>query len=286
MGTRRLSILVSLFFFTVVSAAPAAPKIPWSYGPCIGHLGTMADINVPKGFMFVGQDAAKDVLTLSENIPTGKELGVLYLPAEKKQGETKEGETWFVIFEFAPIGFVKDDEKDTLDADAILAGLKKGTEQANEERRTKGWSTLSITDWVRKPFYDSRTHNLTWALGAQDDKTHEEVINNSVRILGRDGVMTANLVLAKDLGDQGISHFDQVLTGFHYTGGKSYAEFKTGDKVATIGLTALIAGGVGAVLVKSGLLAKMWKLVVVAVIAAFGFVKRLFTGKKSDTLQG
>jgi uncharacterized membrane-anchored protein len=41
-------------------------------------------------------------------------------------------------------------------------------------------------------------------------------------------------------------------------------------------LAALIAGGAGAVALKTGLLAKFWKLIVVAFAAIAGFIKKVF----------
>jgi len=45
-----------------------------------------------------------------------------------------------------------------------------------------------------------------------------------------------------------------MIGGFSYSSGYKYAEWRSGDKVAAYGLTALVAGGAGVALVKSGLL--------------------------------
>ena len=50
-----------------------------------------------------------------------------------------------------------DDEKDSLDADAMIASIREGTEAANEERRRRGWSTMTILGWHEEPFYDADT---------------------------------------------------------------------------------------------------------------------------------
>ena len=34
------------------------------------------------------------------------------------------GEDWFAVFEFDDVGYVKDDEKDSLDANALLDSIK------------------------------------------------------------------------------------------------------------------------------------------------------------------
>ena len=40
-----------------------------------------------------------------------------------------------MVFEYDDSGYVKDDDKDELDADAMLASIREGTEQANVERK-------------------------------------------------------------------------------------------------------------------------------------------------------
>lgn len=262
----------------LAAVAQGGPKIPWEEGPCVGKLGTIAEIQVPRGFVYTGKEGAKIFMDVTHNIPSGRELGVLMeIPKSDKDNP------WFVMFKFSDIGFVKDDEKDKLDADAILASIRSGTDQANEERRKKGWETMSVLGWSTPPFYDTRTNNLTWSIRGQSSGEKEEVINHSVRFLGRYGYMNVDLIVSPTKAAAAIPEFNAVMKGYHYAEGKSYAEFRSGDKVAAIGLTALVAGGAGAVLAKSGLLGKFWKLLVVAAIAVAGFFKKIWNmlrGKK------
>jgi len=110
-------------------------RIGWEHGPTVARLGTQAVLNLPKGYIFAGASGARQFLEATENIPSGKELGVL----------APEEFSWFVIFEFGDVGYVKDDEKDALDADAMLSSIQRGTEKANEERKRRGWGTVSVT---------------------------------------------------------------------------------------------------------------------------------------------
>ena len=58
--------------------------------------------------------------------------------------------------------------------------------------------------------------------------------------------MSAQLVADSGSIETARSEFDALLRGYSYNPGKRYAEFRQGDKLAGYGLTALIAGGVGA----------------------------------------
>ena len=200
---------------------------------------------------------------------------------------------WFVVFSYNASGYVKDNEGATLDAAAILKNIQTGTEEANKERQTRGWGALHIDGWQRAPFYDPRTHNLTWSTRVRDE-TGNVSINHSVRLLGRGGVMHADLVADPEQMTTAVPTFDGVLSNYHFKEGRTYAEWREGDKVASYGLTALIAGGAGAVAMKTGLLVKFWKLlvaifaaawkfVVVAVAGVVAWVRSLFQRRKPTT---
>ena len=83
------------------------------------------------------------------------------------------------------------------------------------------------------------------------------------------------------------------MEGFSYKSGKTYAEFRSGDKVAEYGLAALVAGGAGAAAVKLGLFAwlakifaKSGKAVVALLVGAAAGLKALFsrlTGRGAES---
>lgn len=253
------------------SAAQFA-AIPWEKGPILGDLGAEAQIGVPDGCLFTTGDGVRQFNELTQN-PTGEnERAIVFCSGEQ--------EPWFVVFSFDPSGYVKDDERDKLDADAILGSLQKGTEVGNKERRKRGWATLTVEGWARAPYYDAKTNNLTWATRIVAEGGGP-VINHSVRLLGRGGVMHADLVASPDDYDLAVPAFDSLIGDFSYRSGHKYAEWRKGDKVAAYGLAALVAGGAGVAMVNSGLLAKFWKAIVAGVVALGAGLKRLFSRNKS-----
>jgi len=241
-------------------------KLQWQHGPLAANLGDSASIQVPEGYVFLSAADTRTFMEINENPTSGNELGLI-MPA------SEEGPHWFAVFEFHDSGYIKDDEKDALDADAILANLREGNESANTIRRERGWSTLEIVGWETPPHYDTRTQNLTWAIRGKS--SGGVVINHSTRLLGRRGYTTVDLVLDPEALPASLPRFETILGSFSYEQGQRYAEFTAGDKIATYGLTALIAGGVGAAAVKSGLLGKFWKLIAVGVLAVVAFFRKL-----------
>ena len=242
---------------------PGGEKVKWQEGPSIGNLGTEAEINVPAGYVFANASDSRILMEAMQNPVSGDELGFI-APA---------GEKWFILFEFNDVGYVRDDEKDSLDADAMLESIRKGNDEGNKERQKRGWSTMTIIGWEQPPRYNETTHNLEWAIKGSSEG--ELVINYNTRLLGRGGVMKATLVTDPALLQTNLPQFKTVLSGFTFKQGQRYAEFRKGDKMAEYGLAGLVVGGATAVAVKSGLFKWIWKLLVVGVLAVSGFIKKL-----------
>ncbi len=273
---RRTAVALGIAVFALALgggvSAQEGTGIDWQKGPAVGRLGNVAEIQVPEGYLFSGKEGTQRFLALTQNPTNGNELGVLVPERNDESGH------WFVIFEYHDTGYVKDDEKDQLDAEAILESLKEGTEAANELRKQRGWELFHVTGWEKAPFYDTRTNNLTWAIRGRSSGGQEvsESVNYSVRVLGRGGTMNVDLVLSPTMVGATVPEFEQLMGGFDYVKGQTYAEWVPGDKVAAYGLTALIAGGAGAAALKSGLLQKFWKLIVAGFVALLAGLRKLF----------
>jgi len=108
------------------------------------------------------------------------------------------------------------------------------------------------------------------------------------RLLGRGGVMHLDLVTSPEHIAGVMGNFQALISGFEYQTGYRYAEWRQGDRVAEYGLTALVAGGAGVALLKSGLLAKFWKLIVAGIAALVAGIRRFWrriTGRNNEVPQ-
>ena len=143
--------------------------IDWQNGPTVGKLGDIAQLSVPKGYRFTGKSGAQKLLEITQNPSNGQELGALIPVLENKS------DIWFVIFEFQDTGYVRDNEKDKLDANAILESIKKGTEASNKVREEKGWPDFHVSGWSRPPYYEPSTHNLTWAILGESQQSGKQL---------------------------------------------------------------------------------------------------------------
>ena len=243
-------------------------------GPAQVMLGSIAEIDLPPGVLFIGQESIARYFELTQNSYSGNEVGVLI-----------SNEGWSMFFDYDAIGYVKDDEKDSLDADELMDSMVSNQEAANQARLDRGWDAMKMQGWATKPYYDPKTNNLKWAfnLSSSEDNFQEIWINESIRLLGRSGVMNVVLVTGPENFAAAEASADALLaSNFNYVAGERYSEFKEGDKIAEYGLAALVLGGAGVMAAKSGLLAKFWKFIVFGLIALAGFFRKIWnriTGK-------
>lgn len=156
---------------------------------------------------------------------------------------------WFSLYDYSDVGYVTD--KDNIDADALLKSLREEQDAANVRRQQQGLPQLTIVGWAVQPHYDSSTHNLEWGLKL-NGSDGENVINYTARHLGRGGYVSSVLVSSPETFQKDLAEFRASDSKLAFDPGSTYAEFRNGDKVAGYGLAALIVGGAGAAVVKSG----------------------------------
>lgn len=257
-------------------AAPEGEAMKWTDGPAHFELGEdIAQLEVPAGYAIVGGDDARALLRQMGNRPSGNELALL-VPSDEKQ-------TWFMIFSWMDTGYVKDDEKDEIDADALLESIQEGTEEANTWRKENGIPTLRVTGWAEAPRYDETTNNLVWATLAESEDGSKSS-NYNMRYLGRRGIVSATLVESAEALQASKPLAMAALKDFSFKSGSKYSEWQKGDKVSEYGLTALVAAGAGAAALKLGLfgllgkfLAKGGKLIIVAGAALLAGLSKLWS---------
>jgi uncharacterized membrane-anchored protein len=234
-------------------------------GPINGDLGN-ATVAVPAKFMFTGMAGTRKWAEATSGAADGDERGLLQ----------PFGGNWTALFRYEETGHINDDDKDEIDAKAILDGYVEGTRAGNEQRRTQGIPAIvpESLKWEVPPYYNEATHAVEWAIAATEEGTNERIVNFNTKVLGRQGVTSVVLMFGNEtqLTDV-LPQFRDVMGKFSYKAGETYGEYKKGDKLAEYGLAALVGGGAVAIAAKTGLfavlfkfLAKGAKLVIVAVV--------------------
>lgn len=248
-------------------------QLPWQTGPLDGSVGDKARLAVPADVRLLAESHGARFLELTGNLP---EPGNTVLV----------GGNWWATFSFSDVGYVKDDEK--LDPDALLKAIQESDQPANEERERLGITKLHTVGWAVPPHYDTQTQHLEWGLTLRADGDPTPVINYTVRMLGRSGYENVILVTSAQNLQQDVAELKAILKGFDFVPGERYAEFKQGDRVAQIGLGALVLGGAAAAAAKSGwfkgliaVLAAGWKFIAAAAVAGVVGLGKLLGRKKA-----
>jgi uncharacterized membrane-anchored protein len=250
-------------------------ELNWIRGPKSVQLFGNSTLEVPEGYIFLNPADAAKFETITHNIGGGTE----YFLAPNDLH-------WGAHFRFQDDGYVKDDEK--IDAASLLDNIKTNTTAANKIRRERGWDEMEVLGWQTPPHYDTQTNRLEWAVSGKDLKANTEIVNLNTRILGRGGVMSAVLIASPEDLTAATAEFNSTLSGFSYSAGQRYAEYKPGDKIAKYGLAALVTGGAAAIAVKTGLwkvivtgLVAGWKFIAAGAVALFGGIARRFKRKSA-----
>jgi len=248
----------------------AKRKLGLIQGPSQAKLKDVAQVQVPEGYVFIDGNGLRALLKKAGEPTSGNELGLL----------RPTNHSWSVIFEFSPEGYVKDDEKNSLNADKLLADIKAANAEANKERVRNGNAPLEVVGWEQPPKYDETTHNLEWCIrGTSEDHA---ILNYNTKLLGRKGVMEVVLIVDPEKLPETMPAFRNVLANYSFQTGQTYAEYRPGDKVAKYGLAALVVGGAAVGAAKLGLFTSLlllfkkgFKLVIVAVVAIIASIKKV-----------
>jgi uncharacterized membrane-anchored protein len=248
--------------------------LDWVKGPATVAGEGNAELVIPDQYVYLDARNTAKFLELQHNLGDGRE--VMVAPANME---------WQAYLDFSDEGYVKDDEK--IDASALLKTLQQNTQNGNEQRKSRGWGELRLVDWATPPVYNTTTKRLEWATILESKEGR--AVNFSTKILGRRGYTSVIMVTDPVNLHAAESSLDTVLTGYAFNSGETYADWRSGDKVAQYGLAALIVGGVAAVAAKKGLfsvlagfLAVAWKFILAGAVAAMAWLRRLFAKKQAS----
>jgi len=219
--------------------------------------GAGATLDVPQGYYFLDtRDTTKVLVDLWKNPPgSGSDTLGMLLPAKHPPDSPA---LWGAVISYNPDGFVSDEDAASTDFNEVLKQLQESTEESNKQRKIEGYEPIKLVGWASPPHYDKTTHALHWArdLLFGTDPSAPHTLNYQLRMLGREGVLELNFVAGmSDLPE--IKESIPAVSGLaHFDPGKTYGDYKDGDKVAAYGLAGLIAAGAGAkIAAKVGFLA-------------------------------
>ena len=168
-------------------------------------------------------------------------------------------------------GYVSIKDWESVDSDDLLEEMKKTSKD-----------DVIDLHWVFKPKISDKnfvtySYKVTW-------ENNNESLETTVLSLGRRGYNEISLITkiddnfnAKEIEDF-ATNFAETVT---FKDGYRYADYKSGDKTAAVGIGSLVAGTLGVkALAKAGVLAKIlafagkfWWIIAAPLVAFFAFLK-------------
>jgi len=246
----------------------------------------LATLNLPKTFRYLDPKETDVVLTTWGNPPGNTTLGLL-VPAGTS---VFAAESWAVVIQYDEDGHVDDADAAKIDYTKMLRDLQRQTRDDNEERTKAGYAPIEFVGWAETPSYDSLSHKLYWAKDLRFGSEGGHTLNYNIRVLGRRGVLILNAVATMEQLQPVKTGMANVITFVDFNDGHRYGDFVAGrDKVAEYGIAALVAGGIAAKagffkVLLAGILG-LKKVLIVVVVAAGAWLKRLFGRKPSAAPQ-
>ncbi|HXA40701.1 MAG TPA: DUF2167 domain-containing protein [Phenylobacterium sp.] len=249
--------------------------------------GPDVTLHLGRRFYFLGPDEAKQVLKEWGNPPEAIDgvLGIIF-PA----GKTFVNDTWGAVITFKPSGFVTDKDADKADYDKFIRDVQSHEDEDNEARKKSGFASIHLVGWAQPPSYDRTHHFLIWARDLKFGGEADDTLNYDLRVLGRRGVLSVNLVSTMPQLAAVRADASQLAADVTFDPGSAYGDFRAGtDKKAEYGVAGLVAAGLGlAAAQKFGLLAVILlfaKKGLVLILAGFAAVtawfRRVFNRRKT-----
>lgn len=278
-------------------AATAAPDFTWvdKLNRRTGQVDlaeAKAKLNLGDDYYFLDAAESRRVLTEVWGNPPDAANGVLGMVFPKGAGPADPG-TWGGVITYDETGYVSDSDAAKIDPPKLLDQLREGEDKDNEARKKAGFDTLHLVGWAQPPSYDAATHSAIWARELEAGGRPNHTLNYDIRILGRRGVISLNIVAPMAALSDVNAVSAKVRQLAAYDPGSRYADVdKKNDKMAAYGVAGLIAAGVGVAAVKKlgllGLLLVFGKKAFILIAAALAGVGARFKsffgglfGKKS-----
>lgn len=280
------------------AAAAKAPKLPPAMVALEKSLNPRTgDVRIPeaKAVLHLGEDYyflpaadAKRVLTEVWQNPPEAVSHVLGLVLAKDT--TIFDNVWGAVITYQATGHVSDADAKDQDYAAVLANMKADDAADNQQRKAAGFPTMTLVGWAQPPSYDAAVHSLIWARELAIEGDPVNGLNYDVRLLGRTGVLSLNMVSSMGaLADvrSAAERFGKAVT---FEPGATYADYDAAtDHTAEYGLAGLVAGGTAvAVAQKVGLFAillKFGKFILLGLLALggglFALLRRM-TGRRDE----
>ena len=249
----------------------AVESLTWKEGPLkLNFNQANSTIDISSNFLVLEEKDAQQYLYWAN----GTEFNYIKFYA------TNSDRAQYMFF-YEPSGYVKNDDWTDVHPEKFLKQIIKNYKVSNQDRERNGQPIVLSASWKKKPYLDGVHNSVYYALNVKwSDNT--STVEGTALILGREGYTTAKYVE----GESGYQ--EQMLLNLSkmhkFNATKEYKDWKSGDKVAAVGIGALLATTLGVKALKPGIIAglllllkKFWFII----FLPFIWLGKLFTGSST-----
>lgn len=252
-------LIIAFLSMTILQISYAANQMLMNLNYRQGDIqlpGKIATIELNKYYYLDQKDAQKVLVEMWKNPPDSvKQVLGMIVPDYDNVASQK---SWAVIISYNESGYVSDTDAASINYDQLLAEMKTQTEDTNKLRTTKNYSDMRLEGWAEPPHYDRTTHQIYWAKELSFSDQDKRMLNYSVKMLGRKGVLAMNGIAGIDQIKDIKTIVNNIVLSTHFEKGYRYEEFDPkADKVANNNVNALVKKMVAR---KMALLAKIEKV--------------------------
>ena len=207
------------------------------------------------------------------------------LPAEKNVVMLIRGTGYDVYLNYIDDGYVKLDDWKSVDPKNLLSLLRETAKSNKTYLKDKNLDYVNKIDWIFKPTLDEKNKSVSYSYKV-DWNSGQRSMESKNLILGKKGYLESAFVVSykKDMDLKGESDFSKdFVNGVAFDDGYKHADYKSGDKIAAVGIGSLVAGSLGVkVLAKTGILVKLAKFWWI-LLAPLAFLGKFLSGKDSSS---
>jgi len=217
----------------------AQQTLQYRYG-VIPIANGIAQLTIPAGFKFLNAEQSKHIISEVWHQSPQPDLAGMLFP---ESGDPLNKNSYAVIINYEPRGFVRDLDAGKIDYDKVLQNLQRDEEDDNAERKTMGYPSVHLVSWVQKPLYNKASNELYWAKEILVGNAGAHILSYNIRVLGRNGIITMSAEGPTD--DLALMNSDMAKVQHiaSFTNGNRYTDFDVHtDKVAAWTIGTLVTG--------------------------------------------
>ena len=190
------------------------------------------------------------------------------------------GPEYSVFIEYEDAGYVKLDDWKDVDPEQWINEMRAIAKENAEIFKKQNLNYIKSMKWIYKPAVDEKNNSANYSYEVTWDSNIKTMESKSIA-LSRSGYLTFTYVIQIEPNTDLLAHAKiskELADTTVFTEGSKYSDYKSGDKIAAVGIGGLVAGTLGVkALAKVGAFAKLLPL-----LLKFGWILLIplvFAGK-------